>query len=299
VLGRSSNSDARPEAHSRRGAEEASTPSPRARPETALKTHRAILEAEIAQAEEELQRPVHGLFVSGLLAGLAVGTSVLLMAALTASATGVLPVPIVRMLLASAFSVGFIIVILSRVDLFTEYTTIAILPVLTGRAPARRLGRLWGLIYAGNLVGAVAFAAFIVALAPQLGVADAEAFVALARDLIRTDARVIVGSAFLAGWLMGLLSWLVAAGRDTISQVFFVWLVTSSIGFTGLHHAITGTAEVAAAFLASDAFSAREASRFVVWTTIGNAFGGILFAVLIRYSLVMREADGGTEVRAR
>jgi formate/nitrite transporter FocA (FNT family) len=49
---------------------------------------------------------------------------------------------------------------------------------------------------------------------------------------------VIFGSAVLAGWLMGLLAWLVAAARETISQLVLVALVTWMIGFARLHHSI-------------------------------------------------------------
>ena len=30
---------------------------------------------------------------------------------------------------------------------------------------------------------------------------------------------------------MGLLSWLVAAGRDTIAEIVIVWLIEAAIGF--------------------------------------------------------------------
>jgi formate/nitrite transporter FocA (FNT family) len=43
-------------------------------------------------------------------------------------------------------SSGFLFVILGRSELFTEHTTLAVLPVLDGRASLRQLGRLWGLI---------------------------------------------------------------------------------------------------------------------------------------------------------
>ena len=48
-----------------------------------------------------------------------------------------------------------------------------------------------------------------------------------------TSGNSTLLSGVLAGWLMGLRSWLVAAGRDTISQIVMVWLVTTAIGFAG------------------------------------------------------------------
>ena len=66
-----------------------------------------------------------------------------------------LPEPITKLLVANMYSVGFIFVILGRLELFTEHTTLAFLPVLNRRASLRSLGRLWGLIYCSNLVGAM------------------------------------------------------------------------------------------------------------------------------------------------
>jgi formate-nitrite transporter family protein len=254
-----------------------------------LKPHRSILEAEILQAEEELKRPVRGLLVSGLLAGIGIGTSLFLMAVVVSGATGALPEPVVALLVANALTVGFILVIMSRVDLFTEYTTIAILPVLTDRATLPELLRLWALVYLGNVVGAVAVAGFIAALGPALGVITPSAFGELARPMTRHGWLTTVASGLLAGWLMGVLSWLIAAARDTISQVFFIWVVTFTIGLGGLHHAITGVSEVAASLFAAQGTTLGDVGHFLLWTTLGNSAGGVLFAVLIRYSLVIRD----------
>lgn len=50
---------------------------------------------------------------------------------------------------------------------------------------------------------------------------------------------------------MGLLSWLVLAARDTISRVFFVWLVAFVIGLGHLPHIIADNIEMLAALLAT------------------------------------------------
>lgn len=259
--------------------------------EAPLKSYRTILQQEIRQAEEELERPAKGLFVSGLLAGLGVGVSLFLMAVLLTLAGGAWPEPVTSLLVANAFTVGFIIVILGRTDLFTEYTTLAILPVLTGRSSIASLARLWGWVYLANVLGAAAFALLVVSLGPALEVVGPGVLGGLAREPVRHGAWVIFQSALLAGWLMGLLSWLVTAGRDTISQVFFVWLVTFSIGLGNLHHAITGSAEVLAGVFAGEGAGWPDFGRFLFWTTLGNAAGGVVFAVLIRYSLVIRQTD--------
>lgn len=176
--------------------------------------------------------------------------------------------------------------ILGRSELFTEHTTLAVLPVLDGRATVVSLLRLWGIVYAANLLGGAIFASVAVVVGPALGVVTPTAFGDLAHGLVRHPWWVIVLSGTLAGWLMGLLSWLVTAGRDTISQVLLVWLVTTAIGLAGLHHSIMGSVEVLAAVFASQGVSPREYGHFLLWTTLGNAVGGVFFVALVKYSYV-------------
>jgi formate-nitrite transporter family protein len=253
-----------------------------------LKPLRTILSGEIGQAEEELARPRHGIFMSGVLAGSAVGTGTLAVATVLTLATGELPPAVVSLLAANAYTIGFIVVILAHTDLFTEYTTIAILPVLLGRAGVSSLARLWGLVYAGNLVGAAAFALLLAHLGPGLDVVDASTLERMGARLIDHAWWVVLLSGILAGWLMGLLSWLIAAGRDTISQIVFVWLVTGVLKLGELHHSVTGALDVMAAFFAGGDLPVAAAIGVLVVTVLGNAIGGVIFAVLIRYSLVVR-----------
>ena len=82
---------------------------------------------------------------------------------------------------------------------------------------------------------------------------------------------------------MGLLSWLVAAARDTISQIVLIWLITTSIGLAGLHHAVAGTVEVLSGAFSHQGVSAYDFGRFLLWTTLGNISGGVVFVAIIKY----------------
>jgi formate/nitrite transporter FocA (FNT family) len=112
--------------------------------------------------------------------------------------------------------------------------------VLSGQATLSDLGRVWGLVYVSNLVGGALFALFAVVLGPRLGAVDPAAFQAISAKLVDHDSLTILLSAVAAGWLMGLLSWLVAAAQDTLSRVVVVWLITSGMGVVGLHHCVVG-----------------------------------------------------------
>lgn len=67
---------------------------------------------------------------------------------------------------------------------------------------------------------------------------------------------------------MGLVTWLVTAGRDTVGQVPLIWMITGVIGFGPFHHALLGTTEVLSAmFMAQDA-SIGQFGHFLLWTTL-------------------------------
>lgn len=248
------------------------------------KTSREILEEEIWQGLGELRRPAPGLLLSGLSAGLDIGFSVLFMAAILTLLDPAASPLLQSFLLGNAYTLGFIFVILGRSELFTEHTALAVFPVLQGKASLTQLGRLWILVYVSNLVGAAIFAGFAVVLGPRLGIIDAAAFQAIAHELVRHDAVTIVLSALAAGWLIGLLSWLVSAARETVSQVVVVWLITFVVGFLGLHHCIVGSVEVLGGVFAGAGTTWADFARFLLWTTLGNIVGGVALVAVVKHS---------------
>src|SRR5213080_3113145 len=147
------------------------------------KSYETILEQEIAAGLTELERPSPALLLSGLSAGLDVSLSLLLMAVMKTLTQGQ-PHLVSEILVALMYSAGFLFVVLGRSELFTEHTTLAVLPVLDGRASLAQLGRLWGLIYVANQVGAALFAAFLSFLGPRLGVIETQVFGDIASGLV-------------------------------------------------------------------------------------------------------------------
>ena len=256
-----------------------------------LKAYETILEQQIAQARDELQRPAGKLLLSGLAAGMEIGFGPFLMALILTSTQGVYSEPTVEMLQAGAYAVGFIIVILGRSELFTEHTALAVQPVLAGHASVGQLFRLWGLVYVANIAGAVIFAAFIAWIGPLLGEAESWAFVQIASKYVDQVWWLLLIGGILAGWLMGLLAWLVTAARDTIGQIVVIFLITTGIALAHLQHSIAGTVEVLAGVLSGDEISWVEFGRFLLWATLGNAIGGVVFVALLKFGHVNRNSD--------
>ncbi len=259
------------------------------------KPYRQILIDELGSGLSEFRRPPLGLLLSSLSGGLDVSFSLLMMLAMWSLVHDSFPPAVTKILVANMYAVGFIFVVLGRSELFTEHTSRAMFPVLSGYATWPALVKLWGLVYAGNLLGVTAFSALLAWLAVPLGVATSESFAALADPLVQRTAPLTLVSGILAGWMMGLLAWLVSACRDTISQMAVVWLVTTSIGLVGMPHAIVGAGEVLVGVMTGSA-TWTEFGRFQLFTTIGNSIGGVVFVAALKYSHSTRDESQGETV---
>jgi len=257
-----------------------------------------ILDIEIRRGLSELQRPTTGLSLSGLSAGLDLGFGPLLMGVILTNA-GVAGTDelTTELLLAIAYGVGFSLVVLGRSELFTEHTALAVLPVLDGQAGLHRLARLWVIVYLSNLVGATLFGGLVVAVGPTIDIVEPSVIVELAR--VYTDQPIIglLGGGVLAGWLMGLLSWLVAGADSTAARLLVVWLIAAAIGVAHLPHCIAGSVEVVSGVLVSPELGPMAFGRFLVLSTVGNAVGGTVFVSLLKYGHVVRSGPTARDFR--
>src|SRR5687767_7977447 len=97
-----------------------------------------VYKAILREAEDELERPSSALFWSGLAAGLSMGFSLIAEALLHANLPDTGWRPLVAKL---GYSVGFLVVILGRQQLFTENTLTPVLPLLKNK-DAKTLGNM-------------------------------------------------------------------------------------------------------------------------------------------------------------
>ncbi|WP_244152412.1 formate/nitrite transporter family protein [Psychrobacter pasteurii] len=104
----------------------------------------------------------------------------------------------------------------------------------------------------------------------------------LAHHVLDYSWWVLLGSAIVAGWMMGIAAWLVTSARDTLSRVLLVALITACIGVLGLHHSIVGNIEVFSGVLFGDT-SILDYIRFLLLALIGNTIGGVVFVTVLKF----------------
>jgi formate/nitrite transporter FocA (FNT family) len=222
-------------------------------------------------------------FISALTAGMEIGFSYLLIAILYTFLEGKFSKETIFFIVAFAYPVGFIIVVLGKSVLFTEQTSLLALPVLHKKRKISELLLLWGIVIVGNLIGGAIMTVIIVSVGNGMGIIGYDSVSAIALHVTKASTLVIFGSAILAGWLMALLSWLVTSASETIGRIVVIYMITAVVGFAGFHHSIVGNIEVLAGLIFTDAISFGTYATFQTTALVGNAFGGVFFVALLRY----------------
>lgn len=244
---------------------------------------------QVEEGKAEHKRSSRNLLMSSVAGGMEVGFSLLLLGIIHTSFSGQLSDDYLKWILAAGYPIGFIFVIIGRSELFTEHTNLAFVPVLNGSVGIKSLFRVWGIVFLGNLVGGYVVSFLLTLLGPSMGIIAEESFYKLALKLVDHTYGTILISSITAGWLMGLLSWLVSSSQETISRILMVFIITGLIGLGGLHHSIVGSIEVFAGLLVSDITFAQY-GHFQLWSTIGNLIGGVFFVSILKFSTI-KERD--------
>lgn len=241
-------------------------------------------------AEDEAKRPTRSLLWSALAAGLVIGFSFLA----TAFAAYVVPEPDHwrRFAIALAYPTGFLFVVMGRSELFTENTLRPVVPFLhyRDRTRLRALGRMWGLLLVGNLVGAFIFA-WIFARTQAIDPVLRPALDAVAAESAHGTFGEVFYLAIFAGWLIALLAWLLASTHNTAAQIVIIWVTTGAIGAFGFKHSIVGAVEAFYRVLSGDASWGAMTSGFILPSVLGNAVGGVVLVALLNYAQVKEETE--------
>lgn len=248
-----------------------------------------ILSQITDEALIQYKRKQTSLLLSAFSAGLEISFSVLLMGVVYTLFSKQVSAPAMHTLMAICYPLGFLFVILGKSELFTEHTTVAVLPVLTRQVPFSSLMKVWGIVLTGNLTGVILFSLMLSVLPVNMDIIDPEAYHHIAERMLKYDWYNIAGSSILAGWLMGLLGWLITSAGDTISRIFIVIVVTFVIGIAGLHHSIVGTSEIVTGAIIFPDITYQEFFKFLVLAVAGNILGGAIFVAALKKSYTRRE----------
>ena len=245
----------------------------------------AIFETIRREGDSELSRPASALVLSGLVAGLALGFSVLSEALLRNH----LPDTDWRPLIENfGYTVGFLLVILGQMQLFTENTITAVCPALDepSRPVFLRLARLWSLVLVFNLIGAVIFG-YILYVSRSYQPEVWAAVLDLSRHATGFGFTETLLRGIGAGWLIAVLVW-VMPNADGAKPLMII-IITYLIALADFAHVVAGTTEAAVVVFAGQMSAWDALAGFTFPAMIGNILGGTVFFTVLTWAQIRAE----------
>jgi formate/nitrite transporter FocA (FNT family) len=249
-----------------------------------------IYEVLRREGEGELNRPISSLWWSGVAAGLSISFSLLAQAALQSY----LPdAPWRPLITGFGYTVGFLIVVLARHQLFTENTITAVLPVASDLSwlNLARMGRLWAVVLVANFVGTL-LAGLFFSFTPVLTPDIRSAMFDIAHRTMQNTPIEMFCKGIGAGFLIAAMVWLLPSAKD--SHFHVIILMTYLIAIGGFTHIIAGSLEGFMLVLNAQMGALDLVTKFMLPTLLGNIIGGTLLFSLISYGQVADEMKGET-----
>lgn len=198
------------------------------------------------------------------------------------------------------FALGFILVVIAGAELFTG-NTLVVMAYAKGQVSFASLMRNWGIVYVGNLIGALT-TVYLVYLSGYLSDGSYGVGVtAIKAGLIKVDHSMT--EAFVRGLLCNVLvclsSWMVYASRSVTDKVMAVLFPISGFVAMGFEHSVANMymipiAMIAAtdqAIVAAGNFDATQLATLdfsglmgnLIPVTLGNIVGGAGFVAMTYY----------------
>lgn len=272
----------------------------------------ALLPAEIARKAEATGVAKAGmdgmrLLTLAVLAGAFIGLGAMAATTLWTGTAGIMPFGVARMLGGLVFALGLILVVLGGAELFTG-DNLMVMAWASRRISLAALLRAWAIVFAGNLVGAVA-TAVLVFLAGHHLLADGEVgATALAIGQAKVELPFL--RAFFLGVLCNVLVclavWLCYGARSTTDKLLAILFPITAFVAAGFEHSVANMYFVPQAMLilwaAPDAFWAAtglDPAAFPAVTatglavnllpvTLGNMVGGGVLVGMVYWFVYLR-----------
>jgi formate/nitrite transporter len=194
------------------------------------------------------------------------------------------------------FPIGFIMIVLLNLELFTGACALVPVAAFAGRASGGQVLRNWVLVYLGNLLGALAYAVLYAAVSTRFFTAPPDPVGAkmIAIATAKTAPYMAAGG---AGWATALVkgvlcNWMVSLGtvmglvsRSVIGKSLAAWMPIMAFVAMGFEHCVVNMFAVPAGILLGAPISW---GSWLVWNqipvTLGNIIGGLILTGAALYA---------------
>jgi formate/nitrite transporter len=242
----------------------------------------ALAAAMIETGTRKANLPAKTILITGILSGMFLGfTTTLFVSAFVASGNLVIG--------ALFFPVGFILIVLLGLELFTGNVALIPYATMAGKVPVNKMVSSLVTVYIGNLIGSLIYAAIFAAIDTK--------FFTDAPDPIGTKIIAITGLKTLAyikaggaGWATAfakgiLCNWMVSLGavmglvsRSTIGKIFAMYMPIMAFVAQGFEHCIVNMFVIPCGIMLGAKVTV---AQWWMWNEIPVTLGNIVGAVVI------------------
>jgi formate transporter len=199
-----------------------------------------------------------------------------------------------------AFSLGLILVVVGGAELFTGNNLMA-MAWASGRVTGAQVLRNWGLVYLGNLAGAIGTVVLVLlAGIPQMSDgAVGETMIRIARAKVSLDPVSALARGVLCNVLVCLAVWLCMAARSVTDKILAIVFPITAFVACGFEHSVANMF-----FLPLGIALTASGSEPIAWmgawvnlavVTLGNVFGGTGLVALVYWFVYLRHGKQETE----
>ncbi|MDD5510085.1 MAG: formate/nitrite transporter family protein [Dehalococcoidales bacterium] len=264
----------------------------------AFKSPRDIAEAACTAGCAKIQSPKSKLIVLAFLAGAFIAFGSQLAVTTAAGSPWPATIPgIQKLIFASVFPVGLMLVVIAGSELFTGNCMVPFISCLEGKARWIGLFRNWFLVYIGNFIGAL-FVAFF--LAHLTGLLANDPWNTYIGNIAVAKTSLSWGAAFWravgCNWLVCLAVWMAISADDIGGKILAIWFPIMAFVALGFEHSVANMFFLPAAIFTTGKITwAAMIVNNLIPVTLGNILGGSFFVGTIYWWLYQRKKDSGAQ----
>lgn len=241
-------------------------------------TVEAIIEAAVSK-RDHMNEQLPRYFISTLLAGAYVGLAIVLIFTLGGplAAAGS---PFQGLVMGASFGLALTLVIFAGSELFTGNHMFFTMSTLAGRTTYKETFKNWGIVFVGNLIGALLLCLLILGTGLFKAAPAEHLIFTAAANKMTAPLTELFFRGILCNWLVCLAIWMSFRAKDDISKLVLIWWCLFAFIASGYEHSV---ANMTLLSLASLLPNAPEVITLGGWlhnmipVTLGNMVGGILF----------------------
>lgn len=202
-----------------------------------------------------------------------------------------------RLLSGLMFPIGLLLVVVLGAELFTGNNALLIPGFLNRSFGMKAIARNWIIVYIGNLIGAVAFAYFLVYAA---GLTTAEpyhsAIVSMSTSKVSLPWLTIFVKAIGANWCVCLAVWLALSGHTLVDKMVGCFLPVMAFVILGYEHCVANMFFIPLGMMeGADITIGQFANANLVPATLGNIVGGAIFVGCVNSLVHISRQDNGKD----